>query len=455
VTVSPPADLSPIFKAYDVRGVVPDELDAAVARRIGGAFAEWSGVPRIALGRDCRLSSPELADAITDGVTARGTDVIDLGLASTDLLYFASGSLDTPGIMLTASHNPKDYNGLKLCLAGAKPVGEDTGLAEIRALAEANEPESVPGRGAVERRDLLDAYVEHVLTFVDAEKMRPLTVAADTANGMGGLVVPAVFARLPVTLHHLFPELDGTFPNHPADPIDPKNQEDLKRAVSEHGADVGLAFDGDADRVFLVDEGANEVSGSLVTALVARAMLRREPGAKVVHNLICSWTVPEVIREEGGVPIRTRVGHSFIKQVMAETGAIFGGEHSGHYYFRENYRADSGLIAAVVCLGELSDAGVALSELLAPFRRYAASGEINSRVADQRAKIEELAERFAEGRQDRLDGLTVEFEDWWFNVRASNTEPLLRLNVEARTEQLLREKTAEVLEVIRGREAPS
>jgi phosphomannomutase len=455
VTVSPPADLSRIFKAYDVRGVVPDELDARVARRIGGAFAEWSGVPRIVLGRDCRLSSPEFADAISDGVTARGTGVIDLGLASTDLLYFASGSLDMPGIMLTASHNPKDYNGLKFCLAGAKPVGEDTGLAEIRALAEADERAPVPGRGAVEPRDLLDAYAEHVLSFVDAEKMRPLTVAVDTANGMGGLVVPAVFARLPVTMHHLFPELDGTFPNHPADPIDPKNQEDLKRAVSERGADVGLAFDGDADRVFLVDEDANEVSGSLVTALVARAMLRREPGAKVVHNLICSWTVPEVIREEGGVPIRTRVGHSFIKQVMAETGAIFGGEHSGHYYFRENYRADSGLIAAVVCLAELSDAGVALSELLAPFRRYAASGEINSQVADQRAKIAELAERFADGRQDRLDGLTVEFEDWWFNVRASNTEPLLRLNVEARTESLLTEKTAEVLDVIRSREAPS
>jgi phosphomannomutase len=282
-----------------------------------------------------------------------------------------------------------------------------------------------------------------------------MTVAVDTANGMGGLVVPAVFARLPVTLHHLYPDLDGTFPNHPADPIDPANQEDLKRSIIEQRADIGLAFDGDADRVFLVDEGAHDVSGSLVTALVARALLRREPGAKVVHNLICSWTVPEVIREEGGEPIRTRVGHSFIKQVMAETGAIFGGEHSGHYYFRENYRADSGLIAAVVCLGELSDADVALSELLAPFRRYAASGEINSKVEDQRGKVEELAARFAHGRQDRLDGLTVEFDDWWFNVRASNTEPLLRLNVEARTEPLLSEKTAEVLDAIRGREAPS
>jgi phosphomannomutase len=453
VAVSPHPDLSRIFKAYDVRGIVPDEIDASVARRIGGAFAAWSGADRIILGRDCRLSSPELGDAFAEGVTARGASVVDLGLASTDLLYFASGSLDLPAVMLTASHNPKEYNGLKFCLAGAKPVGEDTGLGEIRALAEGEEPAPAAARGEVRRHELLDAYVDHVLTFVDAERMRPLIVAVDTANGMGGLVVPAVFARLPVTLHHLFPELDGTFPNHPADPIDPENQKDLKRAVTEHGADVGLAFDGDADRVFLVDEGANDVSGSLVTALVARAMLRRERGAKVVHNLICSWTVPEVIREEGGVPIRTRVGHSFIKQVMAETGAIFGGEHSGHYYFRENYRADSGLIAAVVCLGELSDADVALSELLAPFRRYAASGEINSRVQDQAAKIEELAERYADGRRDRLDGLTVEFDDWWFNVRASNTEPLLRLNVEARTEPLLKERTDEVLDVIRGREA--
>jgi phosphomannomutase len=280
--------------------------------------------------------------------------------------------------------------------------------------------------------------------------MRPLIVAVDTANGMGGLVAPAVLARLPVTLHHLYAELDGTFPNHPADPIDPENQKDLKAAVLKHGADVGLAFDGDADRVFLIDERAQDVSGSLVTALVAAALLDREPGAKVVHNLICSWTVPEVIREHGGIPVRTRVGHSFIKQVMAETGAIFGGEHSGHYYFRENYRADSGLIAAVVALAELSKSGGPLSELLAPFRRYVASGEINSRVTDQKARMEIIATSLAEGKQDRLDGLTVEFQDWWCNVRPSNTEPLLRLNVEARTPEMLAEKTAMVLELIRG-----
>jgi phosphomannomutase len=446
-------DLGRIFKAYDVRGVVPDELDADLARRIGAAFAEWTEARAILLGRDCRLSSPELAAAISAGAISRGVDVIDLGLASTDLLYFAAGSQDLPGIMLTASHNPKQYNGLKFCLSGARPVGEDTGLRDIRALVEAGERPPVAAPGRVEPRDLLEAYVEHVLSFVDVGAMRPLTVVADTANGMGGLVVPAVMARLPITLHHLYAKLDGTFPNHPADPIDPENQRDLKAAVLGHGADVGLAFDGDADRVFLIDEQAQDVSGSLLTALVAGAMLDTEQGAKVVHNLICSWTVPEVIREHGGVPVRTRVGHSFIKQVMADTGAIFGGEHSGHYYFRENYRADSGLIAAVIALGELSKADVPLSTLLLPLRRYVASGEINSRVDDQRGRIEQIAAALSDGRQDRLDGLTVEFDDWWCNVRPSNTEPLLRLNVEARTPELLEDKTAEVLELIRG-EAP-
>jgi phosphomannomutase len=443
-------DLDRIFKAYDVRGVVPDDLDEDIARRIGAAFAEWSGGPDVVIGRDCRLSSPDLSAALMDGITSRGIGVIDVGLASTDLLYFASGSLDLPAIMLTASHNPKQYNGLKFCLAGAKPVGEESGLLEVRALTEQDLPPTGE-RGTVEHRDLLPAYVEHVLTFLDASRMRPLTVAIDTANGMGGLVAPAVFERLPFELHHLFPELDGTFPNHPADPIDPENQRDLKAAVLQHEADIGLAFDGDADRVFLIDERGQDVSGSIVTALVAKAMLKREPGASIIFNVICSWTVREVIRENGGVPVRTRVGHSFIKQVMAETGAIFGGEHSGHYYFRENYRADSGLIAAVIVLAQLSEANVPLSELLAPFRRYAASGEINTEVKDPLATIELVAEALKDGEQDRLDGLTVEFEDWWCNVRPSNTEPLLRLNVEARTDELLREKTAMVLETIRGR----
>jgi phosphomannomutase len=443
------SDLDRIFKAYDVRGVVPDDLDADLVRDIGAAFAAWSKAPSIVVGRDCRLSSPELAAAIAEGATSQGVDVVDLGLASTDLLYFASGALDMPGIMLTASHNPKQYNGLKFCLAGAKPVGEATGLRDIRTMVEQGITAG-DARGTVAQRDMLDAYVEHVLTFVDVDAMRPLTIVADTANGMGGLVVPAVMARLPVTLHHLYAELDGTFPNHPADPIDPENQRDLKAAVLEHGADIGLAFDGDADRVFLIDEQAQDVSGSLLTALVAIAMLEREPGAKIVHNLICSWTVPEVIAEHGGEAIRTRVGHSFIKQVMAESGAIFGGEHSGHYYFRENYRADSGLIAAVSALGELSKSDRPLSELLAPLRRYWASGEINSIVDDQQDRIEAIATRYADGRQDRLDGLTVQYADWWCNVRPSNTEPLLRLNAEARTPELLAEKTAEVLALITG-----
>jgi phosphomannomutase len=443
--------LERIFKAYDVRGVVPDELDAALARRIGAAFVRFSGLDRFLIGRDARLSSPELAEALTEGVTGAGADVADLGLASTDVLYFASGRLDLPGIMITASHNPREYNGLKFCLPGARPVGEASGLREIRRLVE-DDADAVASasRGRVERVDLLEDYVEHVLSFVDVGAMRPLTVVADTANGMGGLVVPAVLGRLPIRLHHLYPELDGTFPNHPADPIDPENQKDLKAAVLEHGADVGLAFDGDADRVFLVDEHAEDVSGSVLTALVARAMLRRHPGAVIVHNLICSWIVPETIRAEGGVPVRTRVGHSFIKQVMAETGAVFGGEHSGHYYFRDNYNADSGMIAAVIALGELSEAGVPLSELLRPFRRYAASGEINSRVDDPAAALERVAAAFRQARQDRLDGLTVEEDDWWCNVRPSNTEPLLRLNVEARTPELLAERTAELLALIRG-----
>jgi phosphomannomutase len=447
--VPTPRDLSGIFKAYDIRGVVPDQLDEDAARRIGAAFAHWAGAPRIALGRDVRPSSPGLAVAFSDGVASRGVGVVDLGLVSTDLLYFASGELDVPGCVLTASHNPPRYNGLKLCLAGAAPVGEDTGLRQVRELAERDEFPGAPDRGTIEPVHLLDRYVEHVVGFVDVAGLRPLTVVADTANGMGGLVVPAVFDRLPFKLVPLYFELDGTFPNHPADPIDPANQRDLRAAVTEHGADVGLSFDGDADRVFLVDEQANGVSGSLVTALVAEGMLERHPGAKIVHNLICSWVVPEVIRERGGEPIRTRVGHSFIKQVMAETGAVFGGEHSGHYYFREHYRADSGLIAALLVLERLSAADVPLSELLEPYRRYHASGEINSVVADQAGSIERVARAFADGRQDRLDGLTVEYDDWWFNVRPSNTEPLLRLNVEARTPGLLEDRTAAVLATIR------
>jgi phosphomannomutase len=443
--------LGPIFKAYDVRGTYPDQLDEDAARRIGTAFARFTDASTIVLGRDCRLSSPALAAAFAEGVTGRGADVIDLGLATTDMLYFASGKLDMPGAMFTASHNPPQWNGVKLCRAGAAPVGEDSGLTEVRDLAERGA--DAPRAGAVGRvtgRDMVQEYVDHVLGFVDPIRMAPLTVVADTANGMGGLVLPAIFERLPMKLVGLYLELDGTFPNHPADPIQPENQEDVRKAVVEHGADVGLAFDGDADRVFVTDERAEGVSGSLITALVAEAMLDREPGSTILHNVICSWVVPEVIRERGGTPIRTRVGHSLIKKVMADTGAIFGGEHSGHYYFRDHYRADSGVIAALVILERLSEAGVPMSDLLGPYRRYHDSGEINSEVDDQQARIEEIAARYADGKQDRLDGLTVEYGDWWFNVRPSNTEPLLRLNVEARTPEVLEDKTAEVLAVIRG-----
>ncbi|MFM8944978.1 MAG: phosphomannomutase/phosphoglucomutase [Actinomycetota bacterium] len=441
-----------IFKAYDVRGLVPDDLDEDAARRIGAAFAAWSGAPRIAIGRDCRISSPDLAAALADGMTGAGADVVDLGLASTDLVYFAAGSLDVPAVMLTASHNPPRWNGMKFCLGGARPVGEETGLAEIRRLAESADPPQAVARGTVASRDLLDAYVDHVLTFVDAAAMRPLTVVADTANGMGGLVLPAVAERLPIDLIHLFPDLDGTFPNHPADPIDPANQVDVREGVIEHGADIGLAFDGDADRVFVVDEQGEGVSGSEITALVARAMLERHPGSTVVHNVITSWTVPEVVRESGGNPVRTRVGHSFIKQVMADTDAVFGGEHSGHYYFRDNYRADSGLIAAVVVLEQLSRAGAPLSAVVEPFRRYFASGEINSRVDDLPAAMARVEAALPGGRIDRLDGVTIAFDDWWCNVRPSNTEPLLRLNVEARSHALLAERTTELLALIRGDE---
>jgi phosphomannomutase len=444
---SPVSRFDAVFKAYDVRGTYPDQIDAAMCRAIGAAFARFArereGASRVVLARDMRPSGIELSAAFAEGVLGQGLDVVDVGLSSTDLLYFASGKLDAPGAVFTASHNPAQYNGIKMCLAGAKPVGEESGLRDISAMAAAGVP-SGPDRGTLSSQSLLDEFVEHVHSFVDVGTFRPLKVVADTANGMGGLVVPRAFAGLPFELDILYPELDGTFPNHPADPIQPENQRDLVARVIELGADIGLAFDGDADRVFLVDEKGNGVSGSLTTALVARQVLAKEPGAKIIHNLICSKVVPEVIRENGGEPIRTRVGHSFIKQVMAESGAAFGGEHSGHYYFRDNWRADSGLIAALVILEAISVAGEPLSQLLEPLQRYAASGEINTRVDDVHAVIEHVAEAYAELPQDRLDGLTVDAGSWWFNLRPSNTEPLLRLNLEAPTSEECEARVAEV-----------
>jgi phosphomannomutase len=429
-----------IFKAYDVRGTVPDQLDGEIVERTGAAFARFaladaasSGVPRptrVLVAHDMRPTGPAFADAFARGATAQGLDAVLLGLCSTDELFFASGYFDAPGAMLTASHNPAQYNGIKLCLAGARPVGEETGLAIIRDDVLAGVAPG-PTTGTVSTDDALQAFVHHVHGFVDVDMLKPLRVVADTANGMGGLVAPAVFDGLPFELEVLYGELDGTFPNHPADPIQPENLRDLQARVLETGADVGLAFDGDADRVFLVDDEGQLVSGSLTTAVVAAATLRKHPGSTILHNVICSKTVPEVVRENGGTPVRTRVGHSFIKQVMAETGAAFGGEHSGHYYFRDNYRADSGIIAALTVLEVMSTAGEPLSQLRRPYERYAASGEINFEVDDPRALIEVIADRYAGADTDRLDGLTVDLGDWWFNVRPSNTEPLLRLNLEA------------------------
>ncbi|HYL50771.1 MAG TPA: phosphomannomutase/phosphoglucomutase, partial [Acidimicrobiia bacterium] len=384
-----------------------------------------------------------------EGATVAGADVVDIGLCSTDVVYFAAGRLDAPGAMFTASHNPAQYNGIKMCRSGAAPIGEQTGLQQIKEMVASGVTSRGEVAGKVERRDLLEEFGEHVRSFVDRSVLAPRAVVADTANGMGGLVVPKVFEGLPFSLTVLYGELDGTFPNHPADPIQPENLKDLQRAVLDMGADVGLAFDGDADRVFLVDDKGMPVSGSTTTAIVAAGILDRHPGETIVHNLICSRAVPEIIREHGGIPVRTRVGHSYIKQVMAETGAIFGGEHSAHYYFRDNWRADSGSIAALCVLEQLCRAGVPLSELRKPFERYVQSGEINSRVDDPAAVIERVAAAYAGVPQDRLDGLTVDHGEWWFNVRPSNTEPLLRLNLEAPDAPSCERHTREVLAIIR------
>ena len=455
------AAMDAIFKAYDIRGTVPDQLDAALMERIGAAFARFAadttGASSILIAHDMRPSGPEFAESFARGATGQGVDVVHLSLASTDLLFFAAGRFDMPGAMLTASHNPAQYNGVKLCLAGAKPIGAETGLFDIRDMTVTG-LDPVQDRGSVSSRDdALSIFVTHVHSFIDPNVLRPLSVVADTANGMGGLTAPAVFADLPFTLDVLYGELDGTFPNHPADPIQPENLRDLQERVLSVGADVGLAFDGDADRVFLVDDAGALVSGSLTTAIVADSMLTKHPGEIVLHNLICSKAVPEVIVERGGTPVRTRVGHSYIKQVMAETGACFGGEHSGHYYFRDNYRADSGIIAAMAVLEVMCASGQKLSELRKPFERYASSGELNTEVPDPLAVIEFVAERYASAEQDRLDGLTIDLtagaaadpdDPWWFNLRPSNTEPLLRLNLEASDEAACTRHVAEIRALI-------
>ena len=448
-----PRVLDDIVKAYDVRGTVPDQINTDVAYALGVGFARFCQAPRVLVARDMRPSVPELVDAFSRGVMEHGSDVVDLGLASTDLMYYAAGTLDAPGAMFTASHNPAGYNGVKFCLSGARPVGVDTGLDEVKRVAgdvlEGHGPLPAATAGSQTSRNLLEAFADHVVSFVDVASLRALRVVADTANGMGGLVVPAVFERLPqITLEVMYGELDGTFPNHPADPLQPANQRDLQARVVAGGFDIGLAFDGDADRVFVVDEAGRGLSGSTTTALLAAAVLRANPGATILYNLICSRAVPEVIREHGGVPVRTKVGHSFIKQRMAETGAVFGGEHSAHYYFLKNFRADSGLIASMLVLNEVSRAHTDLSVLRKPFERYSSSGEINTQVADTDAVIEKVAAQFAGFEQDHLDGLTVDCGPWWFNLRPSNTEPLLRLNLEAPNRDECDQHVAELLALI-------
>jgi phosphomannomutase len=448
-------DLARIVKAYDIRGVVPDELDESLARDIGAAFVRVVGASTVVTAYDMRDSSPGLARAFAEGATSQGADVVDAGLGSTDLLYYAAGELDVPGAMFTASHNPAKYNGIKLCRAGASPVGQDTGLADIRALVESGIPSYDGPPGSVTRRELLADYAAYMKKLVPGvEGIRRLSAVVDAGNGMGGLTVPVVFDKLPIDLTPMYFELDGSFPNHEANPIEPDNLRDLQAKVLETGADIGLAFDGDADRCFVVDERGGIVSPSVLTALIAVRELDKEPGATVIHNLITSHAVPEIVREHGGKPVRTRVGHSFIKATMAETGAVFGGEHSGHFYFRDFWRADSGMLAALHVLAALGTSAKPLSALLAEYSRYVASGEINSEVDDPKAKMAEIEATFA-GRQgvavDHLDGLTVELGDGsWFNLRPSNTEPLLRLNVEAKDEAAMSALRDEVLATVRG-----
>ncbi|MGW2934447.1 phosphomannomutase/phosphoglucomutase [Streptomyces sp. NPDC001156] len=449
------ADLSQIVKAYDVRGVVPDQWDESLAELFGAAFAQTTGADAIVVGHDMRPSSPGLSRAFARGAAARGVDVTEIGLCSTDQLYYASGAFDLPGAMFTASHNPAQYNGIKMCRAGAAPVGQDTGLAEIRELVEqwldSGAPGPVETPGTITRRDTLEDYAAYLRSLVDLTSIRRLKVVVDAGNGMGGHTVPTVFAGLPIDLVPMYFELDGTFPNHEANPLDPANIVDLQERVRQEQADIGIAFDGDADRCFVVDEHGDPVSPSAITALVAARELGKHGGkGMIIHNLITSWSAPEVVREHGGTPVRTRVGHSFIKAEMARTGAIFGGEHSAHYYFKDFWNADTGMLAALHVLAALGGQNGPLSRLVAEFDRYVGSGEINSTVDDQKARIAAVKAAYEGFETDELDGLTVSSADWWFNVRPSNTEPLLRLNAEAKDEAAMAKIRDEVLAIIRG-----
>jgi phosphomannomutase len=441
-----------IFSAYDVRGVYPDDLNEETAYLIGRALVQFLAVDTVAVGRDMRVSSPQLASAVIRGITEQGADAIDLGLTTTDELYFAVGKFGYPGgVMVTASHNPGRYNGLKMCRADAVALSADTGVNQIRDIVLSGEFATPKRRGQVQQRDVTGAYVEHVLSFIDVSTVRPLKIAVDAGNGMAGMIVPRVFERLPCELVPLYFELDGTFPNHPASPIEPENTRELRRVVVAQHCDMGVAFDGDADRMFLVDETGKLLGGDMVTALVSESLLSQQAGSTILYNLICSRSVPEVIAAHGGRPVRTRVGHSFIKAQMREYNAVFGGEHSGHFYFRDNWYADSGLIAFLTVLELVSRSGKKVSELLAPIDTRFRSGEINSEVTDQKGRMAEIEAHYAAlgAEIDHLDGITVSFPTWWFNVRPSNTEPLLRLNLEADTREEMERRRDEVLRLIR------
>jgi phosphomannomutase len=442
-----------IFKAYDIRGVFPDELDPETAYKIGRALVTYLGADEIVVGRDMRLSSPVFASSLIDGILDQGADVCDIGLISTDGLYFAVGKHGfSGGVMVTASHNPPEYNGFKICRSEARALSMDEGIGEIRDLVAANRFSEPAHRGALTQRDMLPAFAEHVLSLIDIDHVRPMKIAIDAGNGMGGKIAPEVFGKLPLEIIPLFFELDGSFPNHLANPIEPENVEDLRRAILEHQADLGIAFDGDADRMFILDEHGEFVGGAMITALVGKAMLQKHPGSTIVYNLICSRAVPEMIEREGGQGVRSRVGHSFIKALMRRHDAVFGGEHSGHFYFRDNWYADSGIIAALTVIELLSREGVSMSEALEPLDPYVRSGEINREVGDQQAVLRRIENHFSDADIDHLDGMTVGTRDWWFNVRASNTQPLLRLNVEASTPDLLERITTEVLAIVEGQD---
>jgi len=445
-----------IFKAYDIRGLVGSELTPDFTFATGAAFARFIIQERepgtVVIGEDMRSSSPELADAFSAGVTSLGLDVIRVGLASTDMLYFAAGKLNMPGAMFTASHNPAQYNGIKLCLSGARPIGRESGLLAIENFVRSGSPISFGNIGKESQRNLLADYVKHLHTLVDLAGIKKLKIVIDAGNGMAGYTAPAIFEDLNVEVIPMYFELDGTFPNHEANPIDPKNLKDLQKAVKKHGADIGLAFDGDADRCFLVDENGEIVNPSDLTALIADRELKKYPGSSIIYNLISSRSVVEVIEENGGVALRSRVGHSYIKALMAQSGAIFGGEHSGHFYFKDFWRADSGALAALHVIAALGSSKVSLSKLLKPYQRYFSSGEINSEVKDAQKAISAVEQKYAQLDSvaiDHLDGLTVNGDTWWFNLRPSNTEPLLRLNVEAKTLARMEKIKDEVLATVR------